>query len=802
MATMSGALLYDFGGLVTAPGLLARNNASCIQAVNFRFPQPGLMRKRQGFALGAATAGVNETFTSLMSTPDLAASFYAMGGGTGVRELYRGSPTTSWFTIADTSASCVASARKARLATCGGSTYVCNESVRRIQGSAYRAAGMPRGLPPFTYSMNPAVYSVLNGAGGYLPDGANAAYRVTYHVKVNGVELGGAPTSRLIIRNIAGTSGYAAAVTQQVRLRIPVPYEQDSWTQLVSTSHFYRLWRSRVATGADTADDEMYLVGEAFFTATDITNGYAVFTDLTPDTFLYGQSRLNTNSSNYPPLESGLVNGQTYADEPPPRCNDIAEFAGCMWYAAPINRFGLNLRLLSASFVAGDTVTINGQVCTAVAGVPVNPGDFTIVTVLASLSLNIEATARNLVDAYNRTTARATAQGHYISQGSQAPGMMFFEGQRNQVFQAQSAAAGALFQPNITTATPFPSTLSNFNVVYFSKPGRPDAVPPINAITVGPSGARIERIVMFRERLLCFSTAGIYQITGTDFNNFTPSLVDGTARIFQQESVVIQEDACFAWCYSGIVRIDDGGTQVISNRIEPNVASIFAQTYGIEYGTIFGDGFAVADKTNHIVYFFYTLGGTGQANCAQWLEYDARNDKWSTGATTDGTGRGCGEFQQSTGLLALGNGSSNQFAPTGVAKAFIQRNAMNATTDYTDDTPLGVAQAIQSTALFQLQLPDPDARQHWQQLLLQFENGEFAPYVRPSGVQLSWTTDVVSLAGGASYPLTSAILRVETPATARRATRQQVQLRHVLGESCGLIILNQSMRMGGSRYPK
>lgn len=797
-------LLYDFAGLVTAPGLLARSPASCISIANFRFPQPGIMRKRVGFALGAQTAGVNECFTSLMSTPGTNDLFFAMGGGSGRQALYYGSPSTAWSTLTDTATTATnGGGRKARIATSGGASYICNFGIRRIEGTtSFRMAGMPRGLAPFTYSMNAAVYSVLSGAGGYLADGANAAYRVTYHLKANGVELGGPPTSRLVVRNIAGTSGYAAATTQKVTLRIPLPYEVGSATVQASTSFYWRLWRSRSMTGADTADDEMYQIAEAFFTATDITNGYAVVTDQTPDTFMTGAPRLNTNSSNFPPLEAGLANGQTHADEAPPAgVQDMCEFANCMFYADPFVRAALNIKLISASFTAGNTVTINGQVCTAVAGVPVNPGDFTIVTGLSSLSLNIEATARNLVDAYNRTSARATASAHYISQGTQDPGQILIEEQGTLgVVTVSSATAGALFSPNITTAKSGVSD-SKPNSLFYSKPGRPDAVPPVNVLTVGPSNSVIMRIIVFRERLLCFTTAGIYEVNGTSFNNFTVSLLDSTARLFQQESVCIQEDACYAWCYSGIVEITDGGTTVISDVIESLIQSIFTQTFGLSGGTQFGDAFAVADKTNHIVYFFYTLGGSGQANCARWLEFDARTRKWSAGSTTDATGRSCGEVQQSSGLLVLGNAAANQFSPSGVAKCFIQRNARNAT-DYQDDTPAGVSQAIISSVIFQLQTPDPNARQHWQQLLLHFEDNETSWWSRPTGIGLSWFTDPAGAVGGVSVSLSSPIMRVETPALARRATRQQVTLTHSLAENCGLIALDQSLRADPSRFPR
>ncbi len=49
--------LTQFEGLVTSPGLLARNPASCIDVLNFEFPAPGVVRKRRGFVTQGGNAG-------------------------------------------------------------------------------------------------------------------------------------------------------------------------------------------------------------------------------------------------------------------------------------------------------------------------------------------------------------------------------------------------------------------------------------------------------------------------------------------------------------------------------------------------------------------------------------------------------------------------------------------------------------------------------------------------------------------------------------------------------------------------
>ena len=571
---MSGPILYDFGGLVTAPGLLARNPASCIQADNWLFPAPGIMRKRIGFRRGSFSTGGTEMFRRLLSKPTLLRQMYGISiGAAAARSLWLFDPDGAGAAVADSDAVGQPGEARADLASIGALDYLTGGSsltpLLRTGSTlgGYRAAGMPSGLSPLTYSMNAAVHTVLVGAPGtLLPDGSNVAYRVTWHKIENTFTLGGAPTGRLVIRNIAGTSGYAAAVTKNVALRIPLPYRQDSTTLRVDTTYFWRLWRSRVSA-TDTADDQMYQVAEAFVTAGDIAAGYASFTDQTPDVFILGQARLHTNSTDFP--EAGLANGLTFADDAPPKgARGIANFANCLWLPAGVERGQLNLQLLSTGFAAGNTITVISYVnslpsittvLTAVAGAPAAAGDFTIVGGLATLSLNIEATARNIVDAFNRTTGVAECQAFYVSLGTQAPGNIIFRVHGTAAYlSVQSATAGALFQPNVTALTSGVPSFENRNLLRFSKEGRGDSWPVCNTLTVGPAGSVILAVQEFRERLLCFTTEGLYEVTGTDYSNFTTALVDSTVRLIQRFSIAAVEDAVYALTRQGVVEITGG----------------------------------------------------------------------------------------------------------------------------------------------------------------------------------------------------------------------------------------------------
>lgn len=926
---MSGPLLYDFSGLVTAPGLLARNPASCVAVSNFRFPAPGVMRKRTGFELGAQATAVVKNFTSVIPSKTLGTRVLAYSPE---GEFWIGGPAVAWAKL--TSPSIYApSGSVARGALLGPGHYLVSGGVYRVESdlTSFQAAGMPRGLAPTVYSMNAAVYSVLQGAPGtLLADGSNVAYRVTWHRKdaSGNFELGGPPSSRLVVRNIGGTSGYAGGVVKNVRLRIPLVEQQDTLSTPVGTSYFWRLWRSRISA-TDTADDEMYLVAEAFVTATDVANGYAQVDDLTPDAFLLTSPRLHTNAVNFPPLEAGVLNGQTNADEAPPRAGDVASFAGCMFYAALTFRAFQALALIALPAVnetlafvnsSGHTITLK-----CVAGAPANPGEYTLVAGLATLGLNIEATARNMIDAFVLASLGVGAglAGMYVSQGTQLPGQMAFEfasALTTFAITPSNAAAGAKFRPAVPAGGLAVQPVSQANLLAFSKLNRPDAVPPVNQMVVGPAASSVLRIVAFRERLLCFTNEGLYAVDGTDYSNFRVSLVDSSLRLLAPETVCVLEDRCYAWCKEGVAEISSGGRTIISAPIEPTLQAILTAAVdanGSPSGVING-AFAVADRKSHRVMFFYTPADASFARASSWLEWDARERKWSTGTfaqpgdnatarlstsgqvvptsalngttlsveiSTDGgltfpttrshvfvgefntindlfldldsdavfqgtelfiaetatellilttamgysnvirikstsTAVGAGKLQftslqtsggtevdtvscgctlYSSDVPLLANAEAAPATPTRPAKAWTARTSF----PYQDDRYNGTSRAIRSSATFQFQTPDTDARHHWQQLLLMFEAGEQSAYPLPSGVTLTWDTDTTPNVGGASYAVTRPILRVETPSLARRATRQRVTLGHVLAEHLGLVALNQTVaRSEPARFPK
>lgn len=843
---MPGPLLYDFAGLITAPGLLARPGASCVAASNFRFPAKGVMRKREGFARLEASG--NPLLRNVFSLPFFGSDAVVMSGG---QALSVGTLQGGAFAVTKLSTGASQDLALGSLglrtadvsgaaSSLGASAYVLDRYGRtgRIEANpagtigtnahSVALAGMPLGMEPWTYSMTAAAYSVLS-AGTLLANNASRAYRVTWHRKtVDGsTTLGGAPTGRVVIRNIAGTSGFAGA-TSDVTLRIPLPTQLGDTAQL-TTSYFWRLWGSRIqASATGSPDDELYLVAEAFVTAANIAAGYAVVTDATPDVYLETAPRLHTNATNFPSTEAGLLSGHGNADEPPHAARCLEALADCMFYGGTTFRPSKTIRLL-APLVAGETITIAtttpafSLTLTAAAALGAF-GTFVVPAGLPSLGLTLEATARNIVDSFNRNSkvpvvaagSEAALALYSISQGTDAPGQIRIESVGPSfTISAGTTATGAKFSPALGTVAETVGPTSASNVVCFSKPGRADAVPPVNQLAVGGASNRIDALSLYRERLLVWTTAGLFKIEGADFASFQVTPVDTTARVLGPRTAIVLNDRAYAWCSDGIVEFSDAGTRRISDPIAPTLRSIL-EVYSGD-GTSFpgiASGFACVDRRNGEALFFYASAANGAVDyrCTRWLAWNTRTETWSAGAfaadtSTHWKAAGCCMVDSDRlVLMSPTNDPSSAEMPTRLFRQTLGHDGGIVDSAFFQDEDSEAAQSdVVASATFQFQLADLDARPHWQQLRIDLEQGEQTFFTLPNGLEVLWEVDAQAAPSTAVLITpTSALVRLETPDGFRRATRQRVTIRSVAPTAetgpLGIIGIKQAFAGDAARF--
>jgi len=133
--------------------------------------------------------------------------------------------------------------------------------------------------------------------------------------------------------------------TANVILNITIP-------QNVTANNFYQVYRSDIASATgvqvlatDVApNDELKLVFEGFPTSTDLSNGYVILTDETPDQFR--GANLYTNST--------TGEGILQSNDLPPFALDINRFKNVVFYANTRTRFRQTLSLLGVQQMITD----------------------------------------------------------------------------------------------------------------------------------------------------------------------------------------------------------------------------------------------------------------------------------------------------------------------------------------------------------------------------------------------------------------------------------------------------------------
>jgi len=718
-------------------------------------------------------------------------------------------------------------ATRMQMAMCQRNHYVtADEGVARIEsnlaGGTQRFAGMPRGMPMYAWQQVSASIGVpLNGgAGTALADGYGRSYRTTWHrYDQEGVLLSGAPTGRTTVRNISGVPGYSAAAAASVNCLIPVPKELGSFTVNVEQDVcFYRLWGTRTFDSTVTqGDDEMFLINEGFVTAAGIAAGYMAYVDDTPDAFLIRQPTLETNAINFPASEAGVVQGVGNESAPPPVANAIAYWQDVMWYADLAWRPRLEIQMVALP-VDGDTLAVTGpDGVTLTYTFRVVPAALTqpaLYTGFGSVARNIEATCLSLVECINREASGNNRgfQAYYVSVGDQLPGRIVLES------RLAEGAGGTL---NILTNASAPTRWRGVgvastgepraNALAFSKPFRADAVPPANLFSAGNADTRILQLMPYRDRLLIFTDAGIYQVLGRTFADFTLVPFDLGYRLISRETVVMCDDRVYAWCYEGIIEVSDGGVSVISTPIEPTITGLILDVdsppSGLDdgFGMVRDLAFAVAQRMEHRVHFWYAENEAivdELAGCCYWLTFDTRTRAWSRNEFVtrleDGflDNRSHGVCRYRDELLVMGNYSSG-----GDTELFFERRNYTSA-DYVDDDQEGNSMAVIATMEWQFAVPVADGAVHWQQTTLHYDGNEVTWRPLPSTATVSWQTEDAS---AGSYTITvsptEALSRLEVGSAARRSNRCRVRVTNASVEYFGLVGVTQSARVG-SRFAR
>lgn len=680
---MASRVLAISKGLVTEPGVWTRDESSLAAAFNADFSSPGLIAKRRGLSSNSITGShgifaVASTVTleTQLGTGGVLAHFGTPGSPpSGLGFGLRGGAFTG-FT--GTYASAIE--RRLKVTSTTDSTDVIalsslspdnNSGVFEVvtySAVALNRLGVPRGMGV------DRVNTTTTGATGFLANAFCCRYAAVFSIgdpSANGARLG-APGMTSVVTNSSGGS-------RDVTGRVLLPYAVGTAsTALPSSGVWLQLYRSATqATASGEPPSELALVFQKEIDATDITNGYVSFTDATPDSLRGANLYTNLLTGEDGPGGRGFIN----SNEPAPGASDCVTWADSLWLAEPLDYPTLELQLIAvggSGLVAGDTVTIDGVVYTGIApGVPA--ANQFVVVATGTPSFNQRETALNLCDAVNRSASNTAVYAYYVSGVAGLPGRIFLVGRQQQSNTTTSTSRAAAFRIGTGSSGSTPSAIC------YSKPLQPAAHPFPNRFEIGRRDAAVLRLMPFRDSLFVFKEDGLFRVTGNDFSNFVVSEFDATFRVLCRDTVVVMDDAVFAWGVQGLARITDAGVEYISAPIRATVNGILRDVPEARIGSF---AFAVANQRDGWVGFFYPVtngDGSQFLTCGSALVWFERTRCWArwffpNNFADASIGYAAGAANVLDGLASLGVW---QAAPASGTWLHTERRAYDST-DYTD----------------------------------------------------------------------------------------------------------------------
>ncbi len=670
---MNHALALNARGLVTSPNPLTVPSDALGVADNIILNRTGLIQSRLGLTKAATGPGgpINSIFTF---NGNVYAHYGASLGSPTILKYWNGSV---WSTALSGT---FTGTRAARMHTveASGNLYLTAGDVYRMEhdGATILGAGAPKALGLDRYGPT----NVLTGTGGFLTDGYWCAYRA-----VIGYKLGtaptvlGAPSSRTVITNVTGTSGYAGGVAKNVVARILLPKAVNTASTALTTSYFVQLYRSAITTSG-AASDEMQLVAEQYLGASDISNGYVEITDICPEAFRGAYLYTNASAGD-PGLRPGLAN----SNEPPPAARSIAQWRDCMWYGRTTSRYRLAVQILgtgTTGLAATHTITVAGTTYTAIAPGAPAANQFVVET-SGSASQNIESTAINLVSCINKSASNTLVYAYYVSGSApDSPGKIVFESRLQSSaasFTVAASANGTAYLPNIGAAASATRDVLT-NGVSFSKPDQPEAVPLLNNFAIGSTANTVLASDATQDALWIWTSQGLYRAIGTDYTNFQVELFDSTAILAGPQMHTVLDGEVFAMTTQGACRVSMSGLQYVSGDIDADLRSALTRC-GLSTQSAFG--FVVANVQDHRVEFWLSEDPSATSGCKYAYCYDPRGKSWTrryfsaTAGTTSAELRMGATYDPDSGLVWMCGGV------TGDGEVYYELRTGSAS-DYTD----------------------------------------------------------------------------------------------------------------------
>lgn len=445
------------------------------------------------------------------------------------------------------------SSQRVRMAETLGNSYFTSSTGIRKSTSASASltqAGMVPGLDFITAN---------NAAGTTLANNKSRAYRVLFGYRdANNLVVVGRPSGRVVHTNTSGAA-------KSVNLTVYIPPD------FVVGSYFVQVYATAIVDSTIDPGDQMSLIAE---TAPDYASAIPItITDNVPDSFR--MDAIYTDEA-----EEGIAQ----QNDPMPAAKDVCVFRNRLVLANLTDPHRVEMQMLGTeSIVAASTITIGGVVYTARAA-PAVAGEFKVYsaalgTGLGTQALNVDATAKSLVQAVNGNPANGSIYAFYVSGVDDAPGAITLEARLvgSPSFSVSSNLSGAFI---LTTSLNSASSIaqSTPNGLRVSKYNEPESMPVTNTILVGSSDDAIQRVLPLRDSMIVIKQRSIWRLIDSD-PSAEPALLDNTCSCAGADTFAVLNNSVIGLSNQGFIGITDNGVQIIGRPEEHRVLAGIEERY-------------------------------------------------------------------------------------------------------------------------------------------------------------------------------------------------------------------------------
>jgi len=490
--------------------------------------------------------------------------------------------------------------------------------------------------------------------GVTYPNGSQVGYRATYRwVDGNGNIHRSQPSEKIVVTYTTNASNTA------VRILV-------NETPMVVAGTIVELWRTKIAInqndGSDSSGDECFKIAEVAITgnvnsatgylvATGVGTPFASYDDNTPDV-PYLNDPLYTNPT------TGALNGLGIgnANVPPPASFDTFQFKGYTYYANTQEVQRAQIQIIGTGgggIVDGDTFSVAGVNYMFKDAAPASAGYIFIQIWRTGSAHDKGSIIENI-----RFTAQAAADAICKGQGFYSPFFNTIPPNNPEVdkIRAFNVDVNGLpgyinlerLVPNGAQFTISPGTgagrgwagllaVGNVsdpnrqpNALMQSQYNDPESVPPAFTETVGHEDSAILRGIPLRDTCLLYKSApdGLWKFTDDGSGNLTISSLDATVNLIAPKTAVFLDNASFALCDKGVLKITDGGApeNISDEKLRLELADLVAHV-GLD--TIADVAFAVAYEAEKL-YVLCLPEGPNSTDCTLQYVYNLTTDAWTT----------------------------------------------------------------------------------------------------------------------------------------------------------------------------